>query len=390
MMTPSQTLRIISFLDPREPSVQTDLSWLAVRQVRALVNADMPVQWQILQAPTSLLSGRQAQAPVELTMSTIESMAQHDTRLADLTALFRSTRIDDGDADNAEVMLAMTPPEWWAPLLVDGPHRRIAYLERSIHWPLSTLARLCATCDEIWLPDGHWAEALHEVNPALNLAVMPPIRLHRASCNIDQQRLDAFQSSLDVTAESFVFLCSLDSHAVQDCGHMLGAWEQAFGKRLDIDVSLILHCPPQFNTPTGFVESASWIEEQLKDAQHTGVILLNQHLNGDGEDLLRASAQVLLVANHGDGLGLRVMDAVDAGNAVVAPARKDLEEWFGMDWQGYASPEALAQALADAYDHVFDESARRTMIQWRATNHLSEAAFVQRVNERLKMQESLA
>lgn len=62
MMTPSQTLRIISFLDPREPSVQTDLSWLAVRQVRALVNADMPVQWQILQAPTSLLSGRQAQA----------------------------------------------------------------------------------------------------------------------------------------------------------------------------------------------------------------------------------------------------------------------------------------------------------------------------------------
>ncbi|QIL82163.1 hypothetical protein G7047_21185 [Diaphorobacter sp. HDW4A] len=392
-MTGPQTLRIISFLDPHKPSIQSDLSWLALRQVRALVNAGMPVQWQILEPPAPLRGLQQTRPPVELPMTAIEHMAQHDARLADLPAVARHTRING----NADILLAVTSPEWWAPLLGNAK-KRIAYLERNPHWPLHTLAHLCESCDEIWLPDAQWAEIMHEVCAAPNLAVMPPIRQHRASYNLDQTRLHAFQSSLDVTAGSFVFLCTLDGHGMQGCGHLLAAWEKAFGERMDIDVSLILHCPPQFVAPAaidGFVDTASWIEERMTHARHTGVVLLDQHLNGDGEDLLRASAQVLLVADEGDGLGMRVMDSVDAGNAVVAAARRGLEGLLGTEWQGFApialsQTSALAEALLDAYETIFDKGQQRTLIQWHATHHLSEAAFVQRVLERLPILDAQA
>ena len=386
-MNAPQTLRVISFLNPREPTKQSDLSWLAIRQVRALLNAGIRVQWQILETPVTVPGTMQMPPLIELSAASIEYMAPHDARLADLPALVKLARID-GDAG---VLLAVTSPEWWAPLMGDAK-RRIAYLERIPRWSRHTLARLCATCDEIWVPDAQWAHAVREARAGLELVVMPPIRLHSTSSNIAQDRLQAFQALLDLAAGSFVFLCTFDSHGMQACSHLLEAWKQAFGERDDINVSLILHCPPQFffapAVHGGFVDVASWVDIQTEQAKHTGVVLLDQRLNVDGEDLLRACAHVLLVTSEGDGLGLRVLDAVEAGNAVVGPAMQGIEELLGPDWQSFAATElsptaALATALLDAYEHTFDEGPRRTLIQWHVANHLSEAAFAQRVLKRL-------
>ncbi|QIL73829.1 glycosyltransferase family 4 protein (plasmid) [Diaphorobacter sp. HDW4B] len=385
-MTVSQTLRVISFLDSRAPSAQTDLSWLAIRQIRALVNAGISVQWHILETPATGLSVMQTQPLVALNAAAIEYMAQHDVRLADLPALVKRTVVQ-GDAD---ILLAITSPEWWAPLLGNAK-RRIAYLERNLHWPQHMLLRLCAMCDEVWLPDAQWGDTILASNVGLELAVIPPIRMHRMSGNIAQDRLQAFQTSLEIPVDSLVFLCVLDNHGMQACSHLLAAWGKAFGERPDVNVSLILHCPPHFVDHTvhgGSVHAADWVDTKMESSKHSGIVLLDQNLNAEGAELLRACSHIQIVTTAGDGLGLRVMDAVEAGNAVVGPATQGLEGLLGPDWQGFSvegkSPtDALAQALCDAYEHTFDEGPRRTVIQWYAANHLSEAAFVQRVLQRL-------
>ena len=390
-MSAAQTLRIVSFLNPHEPSVQTDLSWLAMRQVRALVNAQVRVQWQVFAQPRAGGAGPTGM-PVPLSMAHMAHMAQYDARLADLPALARETAFDDGS--EAGLVLAVTSPEWWAPVLAQAP-RRMAYLARHPHWPMQVLRALCAGCDEVWVPDAPFAEALRAGGHDLPLAVLPPIRQHRPSLNLALDRLEAFQASLGLSASSMVFLCALDEHGLPACAHLLAAWSQAFGGRPHTDVALVLHCPPRFwvaASPSGFVDADQWVREQLADAGPVQVVLLDQHLNGDGEDLLRACTQVQLVVGPGDGLGLRVLDAVDLGNGVVGPAMHGLEALLGDAWQGF-SPGAvvhsaeLAQVLVAAHDQVLAQGEQRAMTQWHVSNQLSEAAFVQRVLARLPMLE---
>ena len=315
-------------------------------------------------------------------MAALTQMAQHDRRLADVPGLLIQASTD-GDAD---IHIAVTPPEWWAPLLGTACRKRIAYLERNLHWSPLTLAHLAAGCDEVWVPDTLWANSLREAAPTLRLAVVPPISPLRANSHVAPAKLQALKASLGIHEDSLVFLCTVDADEAPACAHVLAAWQQAFGALTNSDVALILHTPPHLAAPPlgALVDTASWMAAQPQHSAPSTVVLLDQHLNAEGIDLLRACAQVLLVAENGDGLGLRVMDAVDAGNAIVGPAMHGLEEWLGADWQGYAQPspsqpDALAAALRDAYEHIFDDSARRMMAQWHASNHLSEAAFVQRV-----------
>ena len=390
-MSAAQTLRIVSFLNPHEPSLQTDLSWLAMRQVRALVNAQVSVQWQVLAQP---IAGGAAPTgmPAPLPEAHMAHMAQYDARLADLPALAQQTAVELGR--EAELVLAVTSPEWWAPVLAHAP-RRMAYLARHPHWPMRVLGSLCAGCDEVWVPDAPFAQDLRAERAALAVAVMPPIRLHRASLNLALDRVEAFQASLGLSASSMVFLCTLDEGGLPTCAHLLAAWSQAFGGRPSTDVALVLHCPPRFklaSSPSGFVDAEAWVSEQLAAAGPVQVVLLDQHLNGDGEDLLRACTQVQLVAGPGDGLGLRVLDAVDVGNGVVGPALHGLEALLGDAWQGF-SPGALTQSaglvqvLVAAHEQVLAQGEQRAMTQWHVSNHLSEAAFVQRVLAHLPMLE---
>ena len=48
---------------------------------------------------------------------------------------------------------------------------------------------------------------------------------------------------------------------------------------------------------------------------------------------------------------------------------------------------SLAQVLLAAHDQVLEQGGQRAMIQWHVSNHLSEAAFVQRVLARLPLLE---
>ena len=390
-MSAAPTLRIVSFLNPHEPSLQTDLSWLAVRQVRALVNAQVRVHWQVLTQPLAGGAGPTGM-PATLSMAHLVHMAQYDARLADLPALAQQTAMEDGS--EAELVLAVTSPEWWAPVLAQAP-RRMVYLARNPHWPMRVLGSLCAACDEVWVPDDPFAQVVRGERPALPVTVMPPIRLHRSSLNLALDRVEAFQASLGLGASSMVFLCTLDERDLPACAHLLAAWSQAFGGRPHTDVALVLHCPPRFlaaSSPSGFVDAEAWVSEQLADAGPVQVVLLDQHLKADGQDLLRACTQVQLVAGPGDGLGLRVLDAVDVGNGVVGPALHGLEALLGDAWLGF-SPTALmqsaelAQVLVAAHAQVLAQGGQRAMTQWHVSNQLSEAAFVQRVLAHLPMLE---
>ena len=381
-------MQIISFLAPGEPAQQPDLSLLAIRCVRALVNAQVPVHWRVLAAPGSAVAFTSTLAPKTLTAEAVVQISELDSALGDLGDLLRATR---GPVPGG-VALAMTAPQWWPALLAPLQGRRIAYLEPSPFLRPEQIAPYCGYPDEVWLPDADLAQQLRRHQPGLRTRMLPPVRRHAVQQDISVDRLAAFRQMMGIGDQTFVFYAMLDAHSAGGCADMLAAYALAFDGEANADVTWVVQCPPEFVDPLRDgtpVPAAQFIEGLLAGMPSSRghgrpkIVLLDQDLNSAGRDLLHACGNAFLVPRSGDALGLRAIDAAEAGNEVIGPAGRNLEFLLGAAWQALAgsqSSDGFVQALAHAMKSAWlrrDGDARgRDRVQWHLANALSEAAWV--------------
>ena len=384
-------MQIISFLAPGEPSQQPDLSLLAIRYVRALVNAQVPVYWQVLAAPGAAIAFTSTLAPRALTAEAVMRISEIDSALGDLRDLFQATREPVGGG----VTLAMTAPQWWPALLAPLQGRRIAYLEPSPFLLAEQIAPYCSYPDEVWLPDEDLAQPLLRHQPGLLTKALPPVRRLAVQQDISVERLAAFRQMMGVGEKTFVFYAMLDAHSSECCADLLRAYSLAFDGETKADVALVVQCPPEFVDPlrdgapmpaVQFVEGLLAGMPSSRGHDRPKIVLLDKNLNSTGRDLLHACGNALLVPRSGDALGLRAIDAAEVGNEVIGPAGRSLEFLLGTAWQALAGPHSSAgfvQALAPAMREVWlrrdGYGGDRDRVQWHVANALSEAAFVLRV-----------
>jgi glycosyltransferase involved in cell wall biosynthesis len=313
----------------------------AVANVRALVNADVPVQWIPLDwTPDRSVPGQwRDERGREKPLLTAQGSA-----LADVKALIEQTR----HPIDSDVVVVHAPPESWS-----GLFRKNAFNIGCTAWETSRTPahwrELMSQADAIAVPSEFNRAVFQAAVPEVPVTLLPHIRRHTWNDYTPSERRGA-KSDLGIPAHHRVFYTIATWDPRKDLPEMIRLFVQAFSN--DDPVTLLIKTNelgadigPHFrqrSTRTLAAEVVSELGRELGRAPPN--IILNTDRLGSAElDMIHAIGDVYVTVSHGEGFALGAFEAATRATPVLATAWGGQTDFLGGEWLG-ALPCRMTQA----------------------------------------------
>ncbi|MFO1517917.1 MAG: hypothetical protein U1F22_13430 [Lysobacterales bacterium] len=315
----------------------------AVRAVRLLVNAGLPVQWIPLRwhAPGMLPAPWEDAAGRRLPLLQAQGGG---AAYADVPELIRATAAPVGH----DTVIVHAPPDTW-PAMFEAGRRNIGYVAwetdcAPAHWlPLLRLA------ERIAVPSQACAQALQRAGLAYPPQVVPHPRAPRAA-EYSPGDIAAARSDLGIPPGHTVFYSIGRWDPRKNLAGLIDAFVRAFDA--DDPVTLLLKTDTQ-GSGTGPWYAPRATRELAADALAAALArhgrsaphlcLIDERLDGDGIDLLHALGDVYVSLSHGEGWGCDALEAAVRATPVIGPGWGGPLDYLGARWPG-AVPGRLVPA----------------------------------------------
>ncbi|WP_376697211.1 glycosyltransferase family 4 protein [Wenzhouxiangella sp. EGI_FJ10305] len=304
----------------------------AVSNVRALVNADVPVHWVPLNwTPDRLVPGHwQNHRGVAKPVLTAEGSA-----LADVSSLVERTRrpIDP------EVVIVHAPPESWP-----GLFRKNVFNIGCTAWETSRTPAhwrpLMRQADAIAVPSEFNRRVFQTAVPEVSVSVLPHIRRHTWNDYLPTEIRQA-KTELGIPAEHRVFYTISTWDPRKDLPELIRLFGHAFGS--DDSATLLIKSNelgadigPHFrqkSTRTLAAEVVSELGRELGRAP-PNIILNTDRLSSAELDMIHAIGDVYVTVSHGEGFALGAFEAATRATPVLATNWGGQTDFLGGEWLG--------------------------------------------------------
>lgn len=314
----------------------------AIANVRAFVNAGIPVQWIPLDW-TLERDPRSAWKSADGRVRAILSLCGREGHLADLPALVAATTASVAH----DTVIVHAPPEYW-PACFERGKRNIgctAWETDRIpaHWvPLLRLA------DRIVVPSTQNRQTFERSNPERPVFAIPHIRRHRW-CEYAPSEIRDARDDLGIPRDHRVFYTINSWDPRKAIPALIAAFANAFGA--DDPVTLLVKTakfghdigPLYPQRPTRDLATQA-ITAQSLGRPAPNIVLLDEELDGDGIDLIHALGDVYVSLTRGEGWGLGAFEAATLGKPVIMTAWGGQTDFLGENWPG-AVPYRLSPAV---------------------------------------------
>ena len=307
----------------------------AIAYVRALVNADVPVQWIPLDwAPQRMQIGTWSRPLLQ----------QHgrDGWLADLPTLIERTSAPVA----YDTVVAHAPPEFW-PFAFEAGKRNIGYAawetdRAPAHWlPLMRQA------DRVVVPSAHNRDAFLRSGLSKPIVVVPHIRRHRW-CEFSPSDIAAARADLGIPEDYRVFYSINAWDPRKALPDLIDAFARAFGESDRVALLIKTDATGHSAGPLYMRRATRELATQaISDAAaqlgraSPMIVLHDEKLDADTIDLIHAVGDVFVSLSRGEGFGLGAFEAATLGKPVIMTGYGGHTEFFGDDWPG-AIPYRLA------------------------------------------------
>ena len=343
----------------------------AIANVRAFVNAGIPLQWIPLDWGDPMRPGGWSSPNGR--PRPIVSQCGRDGNLADLPALIAATSAPVGH----DIVIAHSPPEFW-PLGFERGKRNIGCTawetdRLPAHW-----RALLRTADRIIVPSRQNRETFLHSGLDRPVFAVPHIRRHRW-CEYSPSEIKAAREDLGIASDHRVIYSISTWDPRKAVPELIDAFAQAF--QADDAVTLLIK-----TTNAGFDSGPLYSRRRTRDlathaitrAAHAlgrpmpNIVLHDEELDGDGIDLIHAIGDAYISLSRGEGWGLGAFEAATFGKPVIMTGWGGQTDFLGESWPG-AVPFRLAPArLWPPYQPSYFPSQR-----W-AEAHLPSAAKLMR------------
>jgi glycosyltransferase involved in cell wall biosynthesis len=203
---------------------------------------------------------------------------------------------------NADMMETVTRE--LPPLVTLGRHRVGYWFWELSHFPLA-LTSAFDHVDEVWAPSRFCFDAYSAVAP-VPVRWLPPAVAERP---IERRS----REELGLPSNGFLFLCAFDARSVPERKNPAAA--VAALARAVAQCAVPMHLLVKVNHP----DDASDVVEQLRAAaRNLPVTLMTTTLSRERTDALIASCDAVVSLHRSEGLGLPLIEAMQAGRPVVA------------------------------------------------------------------------
>lgn len=307
----------------------------AIANVRALVNAGVPVQWIPLDwQPDRMHVGQWAVSAGGQPRELLGKFGQHG-HLNDLATLIAQTSTPIA----YDTIVAHSPPEFWPHGFQRGK-RNIGCTawetDRSpAHW-----LPLLRQADHVVVPSTHNRDAFRRSGLKGPLSVIPHIRRHRW-CEFSRAELAAVRDELGIPAHHKVFY-SINTWSVRKAMEdLLFAFAQAFPNgepvTLLVKTGHMGEGPGPFYSTEPTHQLASRMTARISEATGKAFphfVLLEDTLDGDELDLIHAIGDYYVSLTHGEGWGLGAFEAATLGKPVLMTAWGGHTDYLGTTWPG--------------------------------------------------------
>lgn len=307
----------------------------AVAYVRALVNADVAVQWIPLDwAPQRMQVGTWQRPLLQ--------QCGRDGWMADLPALVERTSAPVP----YDTIVAHAPPEFW-PLAFESGKRNIGYAawetdRAPAHWlPLMRQA------DTVLVPSAHNRDAFVRSGLSRPIFVVPHLRRHRW-CEFSPGDIAAAREDLGVPAGHRIFYTINAWDPRKALPDLIDAFARAFGETdrvaLLIKTDATGHSagPLYTRRTTRALATQAISDSAARLGRPTPLIVMHDDkLDADAIDLIHAVGDTYVSLSRGEGFGLGAFEAATLGKPVIMTGWGGHTEYFGDDWPG-AVPYRLA------------------------------------------------
>lgn len=304
----------------------------AVANVRALVNAGVPVQWVPLNwTPDRLIPGQWHDyggkpQPV---------LTAKGSALADVATLVERTRrpIDP------DVVIAHAPPESWPGLFCSNSlNVGCTVWETSrtpAHW-----RPLMARADVIAVPSEFNRRVFQAALPEQRIALLPHIRRHTWN-DYTPTEIRQARDDLGIPDDHRVFYTIATWDPRKALPELISLFARAFHSETPVTLLIKTNASgtdtgPHFQQrPTRALaaEVVSAIGREL-GREPPNIILNTDQLDSAELDMIHAIGDVYVTVSHGEGFGLGAFEAATRATPVLAPAWGGQTDFLGDDWPG--------------------------------------------------------
>jgi glycosyltransferase involved in cell wall biosynthesis len=305
----------------------------AIANVRAFVNAGIPLQWIPLDWGDPMRPG--SWTLPDGRVRSILSQCGRDGHLADLNDLVAATSAPIVH----DTVIAHTPPEFWPRGFERGKRNVGCTAWETDRIPAHWLA-LLRTADRIVVPSRSNRETFLRSGIDRPVFAVPHIRRHRW-CEYSPSEIQAAREDLRIARDHRVF-------------YTINAWDprkslveviRAFAHAFDADdaVTLLIKTakigvdagPLYAQRPTRDLATLAITRvAQALGRSPPNVVLHDEELDGDGIDLIHALGDVYVSLSCGEGWGLGAFEAATFGKPVIMTGWGGQTDFLGETWPG--------------------------------------------------------
>jgi glycosyltransferase involved in cell wall biosynthesis len=306
----------------------------AIANVRALVNAGVPVHWIPLEWAPDRMRAAQWTLPDGRVRRLLTQLGERG-HLADVGTLIERTSAPI----DCDTVIAHAPPEFW-PYAFEAGKRNIGCTawetdRTPAHWlPLMRLAQ------RIVVPSLHNHDALRRSGVQNPIDIIPHIRRHRW-CEFTPSDLAAARDDLGIAPDHRVLYTINAWDPRKALGDVIMAFAKAFSS--DDAVTLVIKTrrmgsaagPLYDDVPTReLAQRATQAAVAATGRNPPPIVLHDEELDGDDLDLFHAIGDIYVSMSHGEGWGLGAFEAATLGKPVVMPAWGGQSDFLGTQWPG--------------------------------------------------------
>jgi glycosyltransferase involved in cell wall biosynthesis len=347
----------------------------AIANIRALVNAGIPVQWVPLDWTPERMRAGNWTLPDGSTRPLLQRCGRSG-HLADLPSMVAAT----ARAIDHDTVIAHAPPEFW-PFGFERGKRNVGCTaweadRAPAHW-----LPLLGQADRVVVPSTQNRDALRDSGLERPIHVVPHIRRHRW-CEFTAAEVAQARGDLGIPRHHRVFYTINAWDPRKAIPELIVAYANAFEPGEPVTLLIKTgqngHGPGPLYPQVPARELAANITRAVAGALGrplAQIVLHDDELDGDGLDLIHAIGDVYVSLSHGEGWGLGAFEAATLGKPVVMTAWGGQTDYLGSRWTGALSYRFAPAPLWPPHKPSYFPSQR-----WAEVDPAAASALLRRVH----------